>query len=907
MLKKPLRRVKRRKGAVLFAVISIMALLIAMASTAYFTAKSAYNSVISNYSYSQLYLSAVSVSDMILDAVINDSMPTASADNHYQSLRDAVINNLTNVNDTIYAYSPNITVDVSTSTREQIIDQLTNAEPTVQGVLDGVVVEIKFTEKGPDRYDASDPNNTSTNKLYAYDCTYTFTTTAYYRGDSIEVEDLIKTTKFRRWTQNPGSNGSNGLIVNPDEVKVIPGSGGGGGGFSTFFTATGQELGEGSITRTSRTVKINTLDINDDAFFQNTSTFFGKTQGGANNNTFKGGITSTGSVYLEHFKTDIQGADNDWWIGDDLVITNNDAKTLNLGSENSLYVGDDLVLAANAEITAKDIYVEGDLYVLGYTNITGNVHVSGNIYYEMGDTIIDEKGNLVDSPKKIAESNDVYFTNGSLKHTNPGATNGFDVTGDVDINGKVILPSDYDGVADIAGNTISSGASASTDSNSIGTYDPSSTTVIYTNKIADANDEDGDGNTDEFISKPNTGTVSSAINSQVGTNVPYYNYTSPATALQNEVVVDLSLIKNGKKTDGDGNILCYDYTDPNTGVRYYADYQQDNLTNCKDVTITLPPYSKYSYVDAKTGKTVSKGYVLDIKADSLNTVNGNATVNYEIPTSGDANGAALPIVLKNNIVYDYENNVASEDDGDKLTDKEVKGFSWQGTKVNDESFQTRITAIGDGNVVFEMANLDEKGNLVVYDSTKDSDIEVVTYVSGNLEMVGNEKQQKYITNLRSEEFKDDIAGMYANEPVPKEGYFNQFMLVSNMNDGLAVDGDKSNNLFCGYVYAPNGVFSNMGNGQVAPVFGGMIVSTYNSKQSNFYYAEPKPSVISSMLGNLVSGNGGNGSSNSTTIVIPGNVESWSIEGTPPSGGAYTDCAPVNGKYDWNFKGSNFVG
>ncbi len=904
MLKKPLRRVKRRKGAVLFAVISIMALLIAMASTAYFTAKSAYNSVISNYSYSQLYLSAISVSDMILDAVINDSMPTASADNHYQSLRDAVINNLTNVNDTIYAYSPNITVDVETSTREQIIDQLTNAEPTVQGVLDGVVVEIKFTEKGPDRYDASDPNNTSTYKLYAYDCTYTFTTTAYYRGDSIEVEDLIKTTKFRRWTQNPGSNGSSGQIVNPDEKKVIPGSGGPNSGFNTFFTATGQELDEGTITRTSRTVKINTLDINDDAFYQNTSTFFGMTQGGANNNTFKGGITSTGSVYLEHFKTDIQGADNDWWIGDDLVMTNNNAKTLNLGSENSLYVGDDLVLAANAEITAKDIYVEGDLYVLGDTKITGNIHVSGNVYYEMGDTIIDENGNTVDSPKKIAEGEDVYFSR--TEHNNPEAGNAFEVTGDVDINGKVILPSDYTGTANIAGNTISSGASASTDSNSIGTYDPSSTNIIYTTKIADDNDEDGDGVIDEYISKQNTGTVSSAIQSQVGEELPYYNFTSPKTAFENEVVVDLSLIENGMVTDDAGNILYYDYTDPNTGVRYYADYQ-GLIGNCQNVTITLPPYSKYSYKDTNTGKTVSEGYVLDIKADSLSTVDGNATINYEIPTSGDPNGAALPIVLKNNIVYDYVNNKANENyNGGKLAKNEVKGFSWQGTKVNDESLKTRVTAIGDGNVVFEMANLDENGNLVVYDSTNDSEIEVVTYVSGNLEMVGNKKQQEHITNLTSEAFKNDIAGMYANEPVPKEGYFNQFMLVSNMNDGLAVDGDKSNNLFCGYVYAPNGIFSNMGNGQVSPVFGGMIVSTYNSKQSNLYYAEPKPSVISSMLGNLVSGNGG-GNSSSTTIVIPGNVESWTVDPTPPSGGEYTDCAPVNGKYDWNFKGSNFVG
>lgn len=120
MLKKPLRRVKRRKGAVLFAVISIMALLIAMASTAYFTAKSAYNSVISNYSYSQLYLSTISVSDMVLDAIMNDSAASATSSdgsdatlNYYKSLRDSILE-LTAAGDVRYAYSANISNPAAT-------------------------------------------------------------------------------------------------------------------------------------------------------------------------------------------------------------------------------------------------------------------------------------------------------------------------------------------------------------------------------------------------------------------------------------------------------------------------------------------------------------------------------------------------------------------------------------------------------------------------------------------------------------------------------------------------------------------------------------------------------------------------------------------------------------------------
>ena len=66
-------RLKRRGGAVLFAVIAIMSLLIAMAITAYFTARSSYQTVVSNYDFSQMYLSAVSVSDMMIEALTQDT------------------------------------------------------------------------------------------------------------------------------------------------------------------------------------------------------------------------------------------------------------------------------------------------------------------------------------------------------------------------------------------------------------------------------------------------------------------------------------------------------------------------------------------------------------------------------------------------------------------------------------------------------------------------------------------------------------------------------------------------------------------------------------------------------------------------------------------------------------------
>ena len=47
-------------------------------------------------------------------------------------------------------------------------------------------------------------------------------------------------------------------------------------------------------------------------------------------------------------------------------------------------------------------------------------------------------------------------------------------------------------------------------------------------------------------------------------------------------------------------------------------------------------------------------------------------------------------------------------------------------------------------------------------------------------------------------------------------------------------------------------------GQTNPIFGGMIVSTYNSKLSPLVYAEPQISRIESMISSLYSEDGNNG-------------------------------------------------
>ena len=877
MVKKPISRVRRKKGAVLFAVIAIMALLIAMASTAYFTAKSAYNSVISNYSYSQLYLSAISVSDMVVEAVINDSTasatdPTGTSDytkNYYDSLRSAVLA-MNNVGDSMSAYSGNISNP--SASEEDIIAELKNGTSTVPGVLDGVVVNIELTDNT--KLLASTPDTVDPSRTwYRYEYAYTFTTTAYYRDSTITVEDVVITEKMKLHTPDPGSGGGSGYTTTPDTVITIPGSGGSGGGFSTFFTATGQKLEEGSIVRSTRVVKIKTHEISDDAFFQNSDTFFVN----GNDNKFVGGITSTGSVYLEKFTTSISGANNDWWIGEDLVMTNNNANNLNLTDQNSLYVGNDLVIAANGNITAKDIYVEGDLYIMGQATFNGNLHVSGNIYYEMDETTTDEDGFVESTAAGIAAANGANL--GYTRYDNYG-TNGWSVNGTLDVNGIVEVPeatSEWDpNYAKLTVNgqqvIITSGTAASTDSNNIGTYDPSAIEIEYTNRLPNYD-------TDEFEDQTTTDTVSSAIQSQVGSNTEYYNYTSPSSAYENEVEVNFDYLTPVK--DAENNILYYEYNDPDTGVQIRT---EDNNLN-GNVTVTIP-YNE-------------NGYMLDINADSISSTLGcNVNITYNIETSDDPDADAMPIVLKNNILIDSDGDGEADD----------PGFSWQGNNYssNDNSEGTKVVAIGSGNVVLEMANIDSDGNYVPYDPNKYDEYTVVTYVAGQKEVVGNEAQCELIGGGGN--LTDSIVStmLQSGTSIPKDEYQNQFMLVSNLNDGIAVDAARQNNAFCGYIYAPNGELNNYdASGETEPIFGGMIVSTYNAELSKLYYAEPKPSTISSMLGSLNLWSPGTSTpTGDTTIVIPGSSSYWETAPTPPGPGT------LSSPYDtdvWAFKGSNFVG
>lgn len=893
-------RAKHKKGAVLFAVVCVMALLIAMASTAYYTARSAYNSVVSNYNYSQLYLSAISVADMVSDSVSNSAVSGSEANNDYEALRNAVYT-LETPGAYITAHSANIS-DPS-ATEQAIINELANQNSVVAGALDGVVVKVElvnntdFMPISPNPYIYTDGTG---RKCYWFKYVYRFTTTAYYRNNTITVEDIVETSKAKIWTPDPGSPGTDPTdpIYPPPDPDRTPHP-----DFTTFFTATGQQLNDADPNSiygdTHDRVKITVHEISDDAFFQNENTHFVDVNGP---NTFVGGITSTGSVFLEKFTTNIASKDpndpttaNDWYIGKDLVITNANSNNLDL-KNNNLYVGRDLVLAGTgSKITAEDIYVDGDLYVLGQATINGNLHVTGNIYYQMGDTIIDENGKEASSAAVNGEGGDTPLQSTDFM-SQSNWVNSWSISGNLDLNGKVVFPEYPDENGDmqkwtdpqnvtINGSpvTFTDNFNASASGGAVGTYNPTEVTVDVVSRV-----EDEDSDSYKSVSKPMS--VTDAINNKTSDS-DHYSYTAEDFVYKNELNIDFNNLK-ANPVEADGQILYYECTVTATdGEVITIKSDSNDLTN-GNITVSIPYNVEFKWeTDPDTGEKykvmTDGGYILNIAGDSFEDVGfSNAKITYEIETKGGEDGMSVPIVLKDNIV----------------TDEGKKGFSWQGEKYGDMSLESKVIAKGEGNVTLEMANIDENGNYVPYDNPDAyADYESVVYVSASKEAVGNQNQ---IDSLGSNyKIKDVASGWYSTNPVPKDEYQNQFALISNANGGTAVDANRLSTAFCGYVYAPNGNFLNNAGTGSDPVFGGMIVSTYSSELSYLYYSEPKPSLLESLFEGMKfkSGTGGT-TQGDTPPPIPGTP---GTPPTPPPGtGSYGPAVPAD---YWNQTGSNYVG
>ncbi len=881
---KRIGKLKQQKGAVLFAVIAVMTLLIAMASTAYYTARGAHNTVVSNYNYSQLYMSAISVADMISESVINDTAINAETTNNFKPLKEALAN-LNTPGSSVMAYSPNITD--ATKSNGEIINQLANSGVSViDGTLDGITIKIELPTNGVTYRNYADGTDTATGKpvrFHYYDYTYVFTTTAFYNGNCISVEDYLTTVKVKKSTGEAGTPGA------PD----IPGTPGNPGNnnvsFSTFFTATGQDFGpDGGYGKTDRVVKINTDEISDDAFFENKYTFINN---GDRPNWFRGGVTSSGSVYISQLNCDSAIADdsgNDWFIGDDLVLSEN-AGTLTLGQKNSLYVGRNLVLACSENtIDAKNVYVEGDLYVVGKVNIKGNLYVTGNIYYAL-----DAKSEVV----KVADS----LNGTSINLGGNRIEDGLTVTGEFAMNttdggendphGYVKLPDDKtDKTAKITvngkDNYIGHGKIPS-DGTNIGTgYDSSYKTNDIYNRVSDTVNDKFEEKKQEDVS------VKEALELKTNTSNVYANYTSSKTAYKNKVELDLSqldaeLDKNNQVTGYTGTFTVTDSKNIDHNIEVVV-----NGNDRKDVTIKIP------YVE--------EGILLDIDANNMfSIIDSNAEIKYEIGEGSPA-GKTMSVVLADNIT------VEDSDEGGNKTS--TRAFSWRGNNYNTGSGWTDVSVMGEGNVTFEMANYshDDPDNYIPYDPNNYKNIGTVSYVAAQKEAVGTQDQVKYIVEhaeTDGKSFKSKLKAEMLNSgtSTPKEEYQNRVMLVSNARGNKAINYDRQNNMFCGYIYAPNGEFFTGANtnSNVPPIFGGMIVSTYDAKKTDYVYAEPKPSLISQMLGSLVGSQAGSSGGTEGTPDIPGTPDT---PPTPPDD-SYVTWAGSEGMYgyDWQYQGTNYLG
>ncbi len=931
-------RLKRRGGAVLFAVIAIMSLLIAMAITAYFTARSSYNTVVSNYDFSQTYLSAISVSDMMVEALTQETYAEKDASNNdinnYEALKEAVRSLKTSgVNTSITGRSSNINTSVSDP-----ISEAANT-PVCAGVLDSVIVEITYLAAD------STPLGSITETKHKYEVK----TTAYYRDNEITVTDIIYNITQEQTTTSttPGS----GSPTHPTP-------------FNTFFTATGQLLDGTSVTKDQvRIVSIRSHQISDNAYFENDVTVFPD----GNNNDFYGGLTALGDVYIDKFVPHIPAptstSRHDWWIGGDFVFGCN-ANNVNLNG-NNLYVGGNLVMGGNgATLSAGDIYVKGDLYVVsgGNPTINGNIYVEGNVYY-VADNKLKEKledvrqsthtetENPWDHKKVITETN-IYVT----------VPDNFNVNGEFKVNGEqyeapetkeeVIGKYSWGGDIKVKVPT-GSGITKKIGVQNTGSWEWSDAKISVSSIIVDPNTSN-----DRYIEE-----ITEDVSLKTGMDSKFQNsefetYTAKDETMSHSVTVDLDeisgrpvpsdaidyktliaskedggwggsfvkedpcsttlpngiVLENGtctfsqspsggnvvyKKvyTDSTGKVVykeeCTIYSDGSVSVTYDDGTKAKATENgaeytMKDGTVIT------ATVGTKGGKPLvtldvpynEAGYLLGLDLGSYANGGTHMEYNFNVPDKGKT----MPVVLKANF-NDGNKNIATDENGNN-------SFSWrQGDTGNGCSSDVKL--VGEGNVMFELGNYNkddgkyvsytpettkttlEDGTTVdIYDYTKlQNDVETAKYFICEQETVGTEKQVEKVegkwqqaNNLQDMLIKDTST--------PASGYENRIMLVSNKNSGVAIDNNHLDNTFCGYLYAPNGVYDQgQSNGGNSPVFGGMIVSSYNTMLSNFIYCEPQPSVISQLLGSMTHATPGSGSSGGTTTTTTTTTEGkWVTNG-----------------------------
>lgn len=846
MILTKLYRLQKKKGAVLFVVIAMMTLLVIMATTAYMTARSSYKTVINNYDFSQLYLSAVSVSDMMVGAVTNDTVDKGTgAKNNFTELKDAVLE--LKVSESIKVKSSNITTDMDTA--EKILAGTVN-NPVEKGVLDAVEVSILLESTQTKDKITGNPDDKGIDYL-----AYLFTTTAYYRNNTISIQDrVIRETGEKE----------NNL-------------------FDTFFTATGKRLnGDNAENDLSRCAIIDVKEISDDAYFENEYTVFKSNTG---DNWFLGGLTSSGNVWLEAFRTNIPAPDtpsvskdkwgeededgkkkytkepdsrNDWFIGGSLITSGN-AGTLDLNGNNLVIKGDLIIAGWNGcNIKADNIYVMGNIIDLAGSSfgIDANVYVNGAVVTSLNlETINDsdtaEERDRKERHNKIKQSAIDTMTNTNMAYrstrqaagvADPGNIEGYDRRGN---STKTTTYKSLHVNQDADFKLLAPGYAASS-----GTWTPTTDIVPVGYQVAE-----GINGYVDYVNYSQA--VETAVTGQTERN-NYVSYSASPETMKKTLKIDFDNLVEDTDASGNGlgtfrgNFQPYYFDD--SGVQQFALDKNGspavatvyvNASGNGMATVSLP------YVD--------NGYVLDLDFGTFSY--NHQDIEYTID-SGDSNESMLPIVLKAN--FNDGKGQATDRDG-------YNAFAWnikRGVGVDDipgdgdvyhgdSGHSARVKITGSGDVFFELGNYDPLDTTELDDNKKGTNGQneeywnfeagkglcTATYYTTEFSQIGTANQLAAIaaTEKSGSAFKALLSN---SDPLPQ--YDNQVMIISNKSGGIAYHNPKMNAMCFGYLYAPFGDYYNWDTSYYVPFFGGMIVSNYTIMQTEYIYAEPDPQLMDNL-------------------------------------------------------------
>ncbi len=935
-------RLKKRRGVVLFAVIGIMTLLIVMASVAYFTARSSYQTVVSNYDFSQTYLSATSVADMMLAAVAYDT--STDTNNDYTELRTLIENLEGNtLNDiiledkkcedaeedldidkiyyrddngamkkTVY-YNKVVNPDAQESdqvkyrnislsedqlkslekartisgssnnidkkTGSDLIDASMN-DPVKGGILDACEVQISL-----DRVDVVDTSDTppegedegeddGSGKYSSLRYFYTFTTTAYYRGNSISVQDTVYHD------------------VSPGGKPGLP-------QFDTFFTATGQYLkssGEKGYPG-DRTVVINSKLISDNAYFRNTNTVM-TCISGTSAFDFRGGVQTAGNLYITSDLTgNLPKPENerrhDWIIGGDLFITGNGTVDFN---GNCLYVKGDLIIGSSSKtfLNLGSCVVEGNIYILNGSREYFNGGFAD--YNSLGiadDYQVKPQGLFVGQGVHIVKPGDAdmtaYVNDISAKMTDT-------------MNRSTLFSGDY---------TVPTGSWGDA-----GCFNVFNSIPMYYNSTID---QDIDGYSlpkaqDTFTEALENLNYSKIVLNEDGSKYKYElhdvdsvsdlfsqyrdnledidgklfdSYSAGAETFKNVIEIDMSTYN--KKAGGTQVVSTADSVADVTlelGDRYAEltlPFVPEGyvLKFINPTTSYTEEYYDYTYVHKPKPENYWNYEPIGWTTRTVTTLNAPFSFNamdewrinictgsWEKSINGETKTVnAMPIVLTANF-NDGKNewDPSEQKYGTPVDSNDYNSFSWKfGDTGNDCATLVRLmntdgTASADDYVIFEMGNYtpkvegdDDTGKYTPFEKAKTDSLEQVIYYSAQKQCVGTKNQVDELCSVtnnfqnKPEEssFDDFFEDKDSGTGILKSTLSNKLMLVSNKNRGKMAycTGNFDNTTLCGYVYAPNGNYASNGQNDSFALFGGMIVSDYTIDHNYFLYGMPEPGLI----------------------------------------------------------------